>query len=342
MSSPGAIIVTTNRALPGEGLQRAQGRDFDPNDPGKGNTIYPGFMLDEPLDHTATSEDYREAMDWALNKSAEELAPYMVSSLKYNRILSALITAAGYLKEFARDVKKKRIKNRVRLLREREKHTQELVDTRKVPDPDKYPKEFLTYELVRLISEGNQEKTIDKFFSSFVFDGLNKDMEVLVEIFNRLLSIYTTETVNRDQMQKTIKLFLKSLMSNIIELSENDDESIEVAKVAQRMVGQVLTILSWVDKEVYGAAGIRVTSDQSRMVQSERGRSCIDSTTIPDRIRHTMEEGDPGFFWRGAEDISRLGGKGENVIEELQVRTKRFTASDHDLRFRLYKCLKDD
>ena len=149
-----------------------------------------------------------------------------------------------------------------------------------------------------VINGGKPKRATDMVFTGAAFQDRNTD--VFVSICDRLLAAYAE---NRGE-KSAIKGFLAEMISDAAEFSER----IEVSRSVQLIAGQALTIISWMDRKIAGANGVRLTTDVERMAANDkRGISFIDRTTLPEGIAEVKEDGAPGFYWRGTEEINKLG-----------------------------------
>ncbi len=149
-----------------------------------------------------------------------------------------------------------------------------------------------------VINGGKPKRAADMVFTGAAFQDHNT--EVFTNICNRLLAAYAESRGDKP----AIKGFLAEMISNAAELSERA----EVSRSVQLIAGQALTIISWMDRKIAGADAMRLIADIERMVANDkRGTSFIDKATLPKGIFEVKTEGAPGFYWRGAEKINKLG-----------------------------------
>ena len=297
----------------GEGLLAAQGMPIDLNTPGAGNTLVPA---------NGSPEAYFEILKNVLDLGAEKLSHYQATSVRFSRILDARLTAAAYLREFSKAVSDKRRREKeIRILeemRKKDKESMTLLSQVTVPNPVKDPKEYAIYKVSRLVTDSETEEAMRFFFSSPAFQGRCDRMDVPTEILNRLIYVYDRVRDKDKNTAAGIKSFIRALKERVTEFSEDPD----VSKALQLITGQALTIISWMDRKVYGAEQMRLTTDDKIMAANEkRGRSYLDSSKFTEAIKEIKEEGGAGFYWRGTEGIKKLG---PNVAEGLMYSKDRF------------------
>ena len=147
-----------------------------------------------------------------------------------------------------------------------------------------------------------------------------ESLDHAVRVFNTLIAEYggTTRerTKIREFVENNISFALETAASSTSISGEELSESVAGMQLAG---GQLLTIISWIDRKVPGARGLRLTSDPEEMVTSPKGLSYIDRRTIPHNVGETKEEGRCGFFWRGIEKVKKLA---KGVLEVLKMRPK--------------------
>ena len=304
----------------GEGLLEAQGLPLNFDNPGEGNTI----TADED-----TIESYRNVLLKTVNLYNKGLLKaYQAESIKLSRVLEAILTAAEYLRQFSNAVAKKESKEKEEIAREEfEKmqiHEQSLFEKVFTPDQLKDPREHFVYISTREILRGNIDEAVNAFFTSAFYQNDKSRMETIRRILNSLLDLNELEDYNREYVAE----FARSVISRVTDLSEYRGDGVSASKDIQLMAGQVLTILSWMDRGIVGAESIGITVDEKHMLKNDkRGKSFIDIRTLPDSLSVVVEEGDLGIYWRGTEGIKKLG---KNVKEGFIVDEDAFTLAEKD------------
>jgi|GEM_PF-5508581 len=194
-----------------------------------------------------------------------------------------------------------------------------------MPDPVKEPREYMVSRGIWDICYGAPGKAVRDLFTSAAFQRLEENLDLPAEIFNRLIGLYGTGSVKKEN----IKVSPVDMIQKTLVLSEAGEGKNEAARAVQLMAAQTLTILSWIDREISGAKGIRLTADESKMVKNDkRGKSYIDKTTLSADIKEVKEEGASGFYWRGTEGIKKLG---ENILENAMYDKSLFDAAKNRL-----------
>ncbi|MBD3425872.1 MAG: hypothetical protein GF409_01420 [Candidatus Omnitrophica bacterium] len=158
---------------------------------------------------------------------------------------------------------------------------------------------IMEHEITQLVLNGRRpNRATDIFFTGAGFQDAH--LGVFCSICNRLVDAYTGKHGDRD----SIKNFLKDVKQNAAHLSENPD----VSRAVQLMAGQALTIISWDERKIGKAGSIRLSSINEKMAQNDkRGKSYIDSSSLPEAAQQVKQEGAPGFYWRGIEGVAKLG-----------------------------------
>ena len=171
------------------------------------------------------------------------------------------------------------------------------------------------HEVAELVLAGMPGDAVERLFTGGCFQDRRSD--VLADICNRLIGKYAEDESSRG----AIKAFLTRVMHISAELLDDGGFSRSVQLIA----GQALTINSWNDAKIPGSGGLRVTADAENMISNEKhGESYVDNRGLPKDVVETKKEGSPGFFWRGAERIAKLG---PNVAERYIHDKARFKAS---------------
>jgi mannose-6-phosphate isomerase len=133
---------------------------------------------------------------------------------------------------------------------------------------------------------------------------LREALREYVGVYNRMIEAYGSagNEAGSGTLEGPVS-FTARLMEDVI---TNTDEA-EAARQIQLVAGQAVTIMSWIDRKVPGARGLRLTADDDDMLLSGKGKSFIDRNTIPSGTGHTEKENEPGMFWRGMECTDKLG-----------------------------------
>jgi hypothetical protein len=318
VSACGGIEVGTcrkdNKGL-GEGLFQAQGYPMDLDRPGYGNTMTP--------ESEKSADAYLKVL-LTLNDLYNDgrLKAYQATSVRLARILDARMTAAEYLRQFNYAVINKR--NRDALWRTGEDLRIMFARRSNLWGAVMEPKDDVVggevYKIAHKVAEGNVGGAIETLFSGTALNSGEPKLAVVAEVFNTLLSIHTRDKKN----EANFRVFARDLTRSAVEFI--DDE--EISGAIQLMAGQALTVLSWMDRSVPGAAKIRLTADPAKMATSDKGKSYIDFTTLPENVMlRENKENKPGFFWRGVEKIKKLG---QNIIGQINIlaNKNRFDAAD--------------
>ena len=326
VSACGGLQLPTYRKdnYSGEGLLEAQGLPINFEKPGEGNTLIP---------ESASPESYRKVLLQAIEKYSKDinentLKYYQATSVRLSRALNARATSAAYLREFSKAVADKAARKKLkRILEEREK-----MEKRKAKilsqiksDPIEETDMYIVEKVFDLAGEGKVNAALTLFFTSAAFADLKNNLHVPVGIFNKLIEAYSRDK----RTSADITDFAKAFLKNVIELGESEkygpeEEKDRYLKDLQLMAGQMLTIISWMNRGVPGAEGIRLTDrpdqdkpvdqDPEGMAESVKGRSFIRKSSLPEGVERVEKEGDPGFYWRGTEGIKKLG---DNVTDKL-------------------------
>lgn len=307
VSRTGGIEVGTKRDdnEVGEGLFQAQGVPMDLSVPGKGNVMTP-----ERLDSASYLKAIMTLHDLYTN---DRLKEYQATSVRLSRVLEARLTAAAYLKEFSKAVEEKDARAKAKGLREeleaRERAKKSLLAQMQQADSGRKPADYLAYRICELILSNKSAEAITLFFTDEAFQDEKEKLAAPAEVFNKVLGTY----VGDKKTGKAVKEFFSSVSKGMAELSGVKDGG-EVSRAVQLMANQALTIISWVEAGVPGASTIRLTADPEKMVTSSKGMSYLNVATLPAGLGETKDEGKPGFYWRGTEMLSKLGG---NVLDYL-------------------------
>jgi hypothetical protein len=317
VSRTGGIEVGTKRTdnEVGEGLFQAQGVPMDLNVPGKGNVMTP-----ERLDSASYLKAIMTLRDLYMNGQLKE---YQATSVRLSRVLEARLTSAAYLKEFSKAVEEKDARAKAKGKREeleaREKAKKSLLAQMHRADSKRKPADYLAYRICELILSNKSGEAVTLFFADEAFQDEKERLNAPAEVFNKVLDAY----VGDEKKGKAAKEFFSSVSKGMAELSGVRDGG-EAARAVQVMASQALTIISWIEAGVMGASSIRLTADPDKAVVSSKGSSYISAITLPRGLGETKDEGNPGFYWRGTESLSKLGG---NILDYLVFDEARFDAA---------------
>lgn len=170
------------------------------------------------------------------------------------------------------------------------------------------PNAYAVHTISELVLEEKVPEAIRHFFTTEAFQGKKENLDVPAGVLNKLL-----DALEKDEQKKgVVQDFTRGLIKGIVEFSGDSDDDIEVAKAVQKMAG-----LLWIIPK-----GVRFTTDIKNMVQSKKGESFIDVRTLPAGIKEVREETDPGLYWRGTEDVSKI--RPENIMEFAIYNLRRF------------------
>jgi len=311
VSVNGGLQLAPPREGVGEGLLKAQGLPLDLSVPGMGNTLIP---------RNWQPEAYREILLKVLSLGPEALSRYQATSVRLSRPLEAILTSRAYLVEFNNVIARKEAeKEAERKMEERQKMFDEensLLNMITRPDPENEPEEYSIFETARLTMTGNTREAVLYFFTNPAFQGRTERLTTVACVFNKLLDTYRKDRSKKD----VVKRFLNDIRHEIVDLSGNKNESVNLAKSVQLMAGQALTVLSWIDRGIEVAGDIRLTADTEKELKSDgtRWRSFIDKTTLPENVPEAVKEGTTGFYWRGIEGVAKIGDK--NISDHSSVR----------------------
>lgn len=311
ISSCGGIEVGTPRSdnRGGEGLFQAQGVPMNLENPGEGNVLTP-----ERLD----SGSYLDAI-LKLNEkyNGGTLKHYQATSVRLSRILEAKLTSAAYLREFSKAVEyKEYMKNRKDKVRRAplgqsrphgdvRRADKSLLEEIYSSDPGLYE----IYLIQESLEKGELDAALRLFFASGYFQGRLQGLTWAAELFNRVIDRFKASGITYENATD----FLLSIRKGALEFGGEKD----VSGSLQLMSGQALTVISWIQRDLDPAHGIRITSDPGEMAvarDKERGHSFI-SVPRGAGIDEAAKEGHPGFYWRGIERIKKLG---VNVLTSLK------------------------
>lgn len=312
VSRTGGIEVGTKREdnEVGEGLFQAQGVPMDLEKPGKGNVLIPDKL---------TADAYLETLLKLYDKYQKgELKHYQATSVRLSRVLEARLTSAAYLKEFSKAVEEKEAGVKAAKLMEEiereEKGKRSFLEQILHEGADKDPARYLTYRVCELVMSDKTDEALVAFFTNEAFQGQERRLSTLANVLNKLIEVY----VEDKRQAPHIRSFIASVSSISLEMPGIESDT---TKSVEMMCGQALTIMSWIKMGVDGAAGMRVTSEENKMVTSSKGLSYLAAGTLPKGLGMTEKEGNPGFYWRGSELTAKLG---DNVLDGLKHDKKRF------------------
>ena len=326
ISACGGLQLAPPRPGNGEGLLKAQGLQIDLETPGKGNTLIP--LVEDPSDpSTWTSAAYLDILLRTLEKGPEALSEYQATSVKLSSILNARLTAAEYLRQFSMAVIKKRQKEIRRKLYSQDKKEREekmkLLNQVKVPNAKYSPKEFAVFTISKKILEQKMEDAVSLFFTNNASKNPSEYKKIAEEISNNFIERHSKD----GSMGELFRRFAFDLNQAIFQVMSDDEAYTKTSQELQLIIGQALTIMSWIDRHVPGAEGIRVTTNKDKMARSKKGESFLDITSFPKGVEEVKDEGAKGFFWRGIEGVKKIGNNIiENVINTKSVHYKRIEA----------------
>ena len=305
----------------GEGLLQNQGTLIDIEKPGWGNTLVPvdasGEAYFDILSDVLGLDDGEEGYCY----KPERLAQYQIFALRISRVVDVYMTAAENLRQYSYTIAKKKAKAKEQKIsegiEEMKKYKKELLN-QLIPDQDESSLDYIVEKTVKLVVDDKAEEAVLLFFTSVEFQKLHENMYPIEKILNSLLEMCKRDQEKYEASEKFISLFGVNL-PRLIGLGVFSDEQI---KSLELILGQTKTIIAWMRNDLAEVTGnIRVTFNEENMVKSKKGKSFIDSITLPKEITAVQEEGGAGFFWRGTEGIKKLG---INVFEELMYDKSRF------------------
>ncbi|MFH1878020.1 MAG: glycogen/starch synthase [Candidatus Omnitrophota bacterium] len=326
--SCGAIQVPPSRKDNGgigEGLLEAQGEPVNWDSRGEGNTLAP--KSNKP-------EDYLSVLLQANARyNIGELKYYQATSIKLSRILEALLTSAQYLREFSYTLRRKNARLKTMKIKEEmdkvKMKENSLFNQVITPDPVRQPIAYGIFKISNLAMNGRTEEALEKFFTNAMFQDADNKMDLACEVLNDLIGIFIMDKSKRGYIMD----FMRGLIRNSLELSENEKGCVLAARNIQLMAGQSLSVISWIDSGVKGAERLRLTTAREDMIRNEeKGDSFLKRATLPKDLNgenaEVKEEGKPGFYWRGIEDITKLG---DNIVKELITDEKTFASAKDKL-----------
>ncbi|MBF0216440.1 MAG: glycogen/starch synthase [Candidatus Omnitrophica bacterium] len=361
ISACGGIQVGTRRSDPknkgiGEGLFQQQGYPMDFTKTGVGSTC-------TPKENTADSY-YNDCFVPLLKEyNKKTLKYYQATSVRLSRCLSALNTAAAYLRAFSKTVEKKKKmqanSEAHRKMREKEAAKNEtLADQIYKREAEMSQKGLTVYTVLEALADGDAAKAVKTLFNTPGFQGDVKRLSTVADMYNGILDLVIKGKMKKD----IVRDFVTQVNAAIVEYSEpaKEDEAVRfmgkearetqktiVADAVQIMGGQALTIIYWTETgNVPGAGNIRLTADPKEMARSDKGGtySYIKFATLPRSIQiakagllgdedvllgSSNTENNPGFFWRGVEKVKKL--LTVNILPSLIRNSKLWAAAKENL-----------
>jgi len=159
------------------------------------------------------------------------------------------------------------------------------------------------------------------------FSGFDKvTAATAVEMFNGFLDSFARGRADAGRVREVSDKVKASIIETFAGQDGKAGEKVEeMTQAVQLIADQAVTIISWIERDVPGAKGMRLTAEEAEMVTSPKGLSYIDARTVPKKAGITQEEGTPGLFWRGIETTKKLG---KGVCRYLIQDLKRFKAAN--------------
>lgn len=286
-------------------------------------------IADHFLKDNGTKSTLPEALLKDLDKTREYLASQFIDLSKTHE-KDKIVYIYFSINEKQGIAKVSRINNEYLLQVEREEkgdmgRKESLLNQLLNLSPEDILKENAARNTSRLALEGKTSEAAELLFTTSAFQGLEGNLDVPAEVFNRLIDAY----IKDKEAGAKIKAFALSIIKDVSELSGPDAASVKVAQALQIMAEQTLIILSWIDRGVNDAENIHLTASEDNMAKNDkRGKSFLDSSTLPEGAEEVKEEGALGFFWRGTEGVKKLG---ENILKSVRFSKERFDAAEEKL-----------